>query len=799
MPDRRRHIHDLGVALPVFRAAFKPAPTHSLWNDSGRRTLDRLEEAMSSFRKNRITKPIFQWAKGAMPGLSATEQEALEAGEVWWDAELMSGNPDWEKLLAVRPPSLTPQEQAFLDGPCVTLCDMLDDWAINRIDGDLSPEVWRFMRENGFFGMIISRKYGGLGFSAFAHSEVVRRLSMVSIPAAVTVMVPNSLGPGELLHLFGTDDQKDYWLPRLADGRELPAFGLTSDDAGSDASAMVDSGIVCHGEWQGKQVLGIRLNWAKRYITLAPVCTLLGLAFKLHDPDGLLGDDPEPGITCALVPTDLAGVETGRRHIPAGTMFQNGPTTGKDVFVPLENIIGGPAQAGKGWMMLMSALAAGRGVSLPSLACAGTTLAAHSSGAYARVRHQFNLPIAQFGGIQEPLARLAANAYAVNAARHLTCAGLDEGRALSVISALMKYSATERMRSAIDDAMDVHAGKAVIDGPMNYLGANYRAVPVGITVEGANIVTRSLMVFGQGAIRAHPHLLDEIQALEQGQAQAGLDAFDTHFWRHVRHSIRTLGRSVGRAITGARFAPAPRMAQEAHDAPIYRELARWSAAYAITADMAFLTIGGGLKRMEMLSGRMADILSELYITSAVLKRWQDQGRQAEDFELVAYNAQRSFARISALLDETIANFPSRSAALLLRMITLPRSVARPPSDRQTERCAALVSTAGPARDRLCGDLGGPGQSAGIKALNDAFDKTNAAAPLRRKLRELDMSATQALEAGLLTQAQKDQLDELARATAKVVAVDDFSKEEFSALLPAAGQKTRTPKPPEAAE
>jgi len=754
---------------------------------------------MSSFRKNRITKPIFNWAKGAMPGLSATEQEALEAGEVWWDAELMSGNPDWEKLLAVRPSSLTPDEQAFLDGPCVTLCEMLDDWAINRIDGDLSPDVWRFMRENGFFGMIISRKYGGLGFSAFAHSEVVRRLSMVSIPAAVTVMVPNSLGPGELLHLFGTDEQKDYWLPRLADGRDLPAFGLTSDDAGSDASAMVDSGIVCHGEWQGKQVLGIRLNWAKRYITLAPVCTLLGLAFKLRDPDGLLGDDPEPGITCALVPTDLAGVETGRRHIPAGTMFQNGPTTGKDVFIPIENIIGGPAQAGKGWMMLMSALAAGRGVSLPSLACAGTTLAAHSSGAYARVRQQFNLPIAQFGGIQEPLARLAANAYAVNAARHLTCAGLDEGRALSVISALMKYTATERMRSSIDDAMDIHAGKAVIDGPMNYLAANYRAVPVGITVEGANIVTRSLMVFGQGAIRAHPHLLDEIQALEQGQAQAGLDAFDTHFWRHVRHSIRTLGRSVGRAITGARVAPAPRVAKEAHDAPIYRELARWSAAYAITADMAFLTIGGGLKRMEMLSGRMADILSELYITSAVLKRWHDQGRQAEDFELVAYNAQRSFARISALLDETIANFPSRSAALLLRMVTMPRSVARPPSDRHTERCAALISTAGPARDRLCGDLGGPGQSAGINALNDAFDKTNAAAPLRRKLRDLDMSAAQALDAGLLTQAQKDQLDELARATARVVAVDDFTKEELSALLPATAHTTQTPKHPEAAE
>ena len=754
---------------------------------------------MSSFRMQRITKPIFHWAKGAMPGLSQTEREALEAGEVWWDADLMSGKPDWKKLLAVRAPALDDAEKAFLDGPCVELCAMLDDWAINRTDGDLPPEVWNFMRQNKFFGMIISRDYGGLGFSAFAHSEVVRRLSMVAIPAAVTVMVPNSLGPGELLHLFGTKAQKDYWLPRLADGGELPAFGLTSNEAGSDASAMVDTGVVCRGQWQGKEVLGIRLNWSKRYITLAPLCTILGLAFKLQDPDGLLGDNPDPGITCALVPTDLPGVETGRRHIPSGTMFQNGPTTGKDVFIPVDNIIGGPEQAGKGWLMLMSALAAGRGVSLPSLACAGTTLAAHSSGAYARVREQFNLPIVKFGGIQEPLARLAANAYAVNAARHLTCAGLDEGRALSVISALMKYSATDRMRASIDDAMDIHAGKAVIDGPMNYLSANYRAVPIGITVEGANIVTRSLMVFGQGAIRAHPHLLDEILALENGQQDAGLADFDTHFWRHVGHSIRTVGRSFGRALTGARFAPAPPNAREARDAPLYRELARWSAAYAITADMAFLTIGGGLKRMEMLSGRMADILSELYITSAVLKHWQDQGRQAKDFDLVTYIARKSFARISALLDETIANFPARGAAFLLRIITRPRAVARPPSDALTARCAALISEPGPTRDRLGRDLTAPGQSAGISALNDAYEKTIGCDALRKRLRELDMTPAQALEAGLLTQREKAQLDELAQGVAKVVAVDDFSAKEFAAMLPTPEKTAPTPKKPEAAE
>ncbi|MGY6535008.1 MAG: acyl-CoA dehydrogenase [Pararhodobacter sp.] len=747
-----------------------------------------------SFRRNRITRPIFHWAKKAMPGLSQTEREALNAGEVWWDAELFSGNPDWAKLHAVAAPTLTPEERQFLDGPCLTLCTMLDDWAINHTDGDLPPAVWQFMREHRFFGMVIPKDHGGLGFSAFAHSEVIRRLSLVSLPAAVTVMVPNSLGPGELLHLFGTEDQKNHWLPRLADGRDLPAFGLTSDEAGSDAASMVDRGIVCRGEWQGNQVLGIRLNWSKRYITLAPVCTLLGLAFKLEDPDGLLGNDPAPGITCALVPTDLPGVDIGRRHIPAGTMFQNGPTTGTDVFIPVENIIGGPDYAGKGWMMLMSALAAGRGVSLPSLACAATTMAVHSSAAYARIREQFNLPIARFEGIQEPLARLAANAYAVESARFLTCAGLDEGRALAVISALMKYSATDYMRASIDDAMDIHAGKAVIDGPMNHLSPLYRAVPIGITVEGANIVTRSLMVFGQGAIRAHPHLLDEILALEEGQEDAALTAFDTHFWRHVGHSLRTAGRSLGRALTGAFLAPAPPGAGQA--APFYRELSRWSAAYALTADLAFLTVGGGLKRMEMLSGRMADILSELYITSAVLKRWHDAGQPREEFDLVAYIARRSFARISGLLDAVIANFPSRTAAVVLRALTLPRSVGRAPSDALARHCAALATEPGPVRDRLSADLTGPGQHPAIAALNDAYARTIATDALRKRLRDLALSPAAALDAGLLTPDEKAELDALAQAVGKVIAVDDFSTDEIARMYPGT---RRMPETKEAAE
>lgn len=741
---------------------------------------------MSTFRRDWITAPIFRWAKTAMPSLSKTEREALEAGEVWWEAELFSGNPDFARLLAVKAPVLSEAEQAFMDGPCRELCGMLDDWTINQRDGDLPEAVWDFMRRHRFFGMIIAKDYGGLGFSAFAHSEVVRRLSMVSLPAAVTVMVPNSLGPGELLHLFGTQAQKDHWLPRLADGRELPAFGLTSAEAGSDAASMTDRGVVCRGRWKGQDVLGIRLNWSKRYITLAPVCTLLGLAFKLEDPDGLLGEDPAPGITCALVPTDLPGVETGRRHIPAGTMFQNGPTTGTDVFIPLDHIIGGPDYAGRGWMMLMSALAAGRGVSLPSLACAATTMAAHTSGSYARVRSQFGLPIAAFEGIQEPLARLAARAYAVEAARHLTCAGLDEGRALAVISAVMKYKATETMRAAVDDAMDIHAGKAVIDGPMNYLSPMYRAVPVGITVEGANIVTRSLMVFGQGAIRAHPHLLDEILALEAGQKDEALTGFDRHFWRHVGHTLRTLGRSFGRAVTGARLVRAPRGSGMA--APFYRELARWSAAYALTADVAFLTIGGGLKRKEMLSGRMADILAELYFTSAVLKRWADEGQRDEDFDLVAYHARASFQRIGQSLDAVIANLPSRVAAGLLRFATWPGAAGRGPSDALTSRCAALISAPGPVRDRLGADLAGPGQHPGIVALNEAYGLSVATDDLRRRLRSLKMPAQAALEAGLLTPADKARLDDYERALARAIAVDAFAPDEIAELYPGAASQ-----------
>ncbi len=749
---------------------------------------------MTGIRARILTKPIHSWAKHVLPALSQTESEALNAGEVWWEAELFSGNPDWAKLHAIKTPKLSEEEQAFFDGPLQELCGMVDDWKINNVTGDLPPEVWSFMREHGFFGMIIPKKYGGLAFSAFAHSEIVRYISARSIAAAVTVMVPNSLGPGELLHQFGTQEQKDHWLPRLADGRELPAFGLTSAQAGSDAGAMIDEGVICKGQWQGESVLGIRLNWAKRYITLSPVCTVLGLAFKLRDPDGLLGDTEDIGITCALVPTDLDGVETGRRHIPSSTMFMNGPTTGKDVFIPLENIIGGPDYAGKGWMMLMSALAAGRGISLPSMGCAAIALSAHTTGAYARIRQQFNLPIGKFGGIQQRLGRLAADAYAMDAARHLTCAGLDEGRALSVISAIMKAHATLRMREAVNDAMDVHSGKAVIDGPSNYLLPLYRAVPIGITVEGANIVTRSLIIFGQGSIRAHPHMLENMLSLQDEDPDKSLERFDKSVWAHVGHTTKTIFRAFGRAVTGGRFAPAPDAGKAT---PIYRRLARWSAAYALTADVLFLTLGGALKREEMISGRMGDVLSEMYILSAALKRWEDEGRKDADLPVLRYAAEDAFNKIQSALDAVVTNMPARWAAWILRAITLPGVHQRKPDDSLVAECADLLYQPSETRDRITGNIADRGNRDGIQVLNECFAKVTEMAPVMKRLRDAETSAKEALKAGIISKAEMADIEEMTKLIDTVVAVDDFAPKDFAALLPA--PRTSGRKPREAAE
>jgi acyl-CoA dehydrogenase len=733
-----------------------------------------------SFRRDFISKPIFAFARGAMPAMSDTEREALEAGDVWWDADLFTGNPDWSKLLANAPATLTEEEKAFLNGPVDELCAMLDEWKINWEWRDLPPEAWAFIKRHKFFGMIIPKEFGGLGFSPYAHSEVVRKLSSRSLTAAVTVMVPNSLGPGELLMRFGTKEQQQKWLPRLAEGTDIPCFGLTSPEAGSDAASMVDTGIICKGNFEGREVIGLRLNWHKRYITLGPVATLLGLAFKAYDPDHLVGDQEDLGITVALIPTDLPGVEIGRRHLPAMQVFQNGPNWGRDVFIPMDYIIGGQERLGQGWKMLMTALAAGRGISLPSLSAAGAAYAARTTGAYARIREQFGISIGKFEGIEEPLARIAGTAYLLDAARRLTCAALNQGHHPAVISGIMKLHATERMRIAIDDAMDIHGGKAVIDGPQNYLGNLYRSVPVGITVEGANILTRNLIVFGQGAIRAHPFLLEEMNALGEADRAKGLDAFDQAFWKHLGHSFKTMFRAWGRSWSGGLFAPAPDAGEATR---FYRQLSRYSSAFALCADMALLTLGGALKRKEMLSARFGDILSELYLLSAALKRWQDEGRQREDIAALEWCMASGFKTIENRFAEILANLPNRFVAVILKFLIQPLGArVTGPSDRVVHQCAQLVLEPSAARDRLTSDLSAVDDDGGIARLEKAFLLVTAAEDISRQMRAARLHDWKdAVKKGVITQADGEKLQAAHEAVAKVIEVDDFAPEALSPI------------------
>lgn len=741
-----------------------------------------------SFRRNYVTRPIFRRAAAAMPAISQTEREAIEAGTVWWDGELFSGNPDWQALLAMPPARLSAPEQAFMDGPVRALCAMIDEWKIAWQDRDLPAEVWDFMRENRFFGMIIPEAYGGLGFSNAAHSEVVRTVSSASVVAGVTVMVPNSLGPGELLVHFGTEAQKDYWLPRLADGREIPCFALTSEEAGSDAAAMTDSGVVEHGEHDGRAVLGVRLNFAKRYITLGPVATVMGLAFRLYDPQNLLGGGEERGITVALLPTSTPGVTHGERHIPQFTHFQNGPLSGRDVFIPLDWILGGKERIGQGWKMLMTALAAGRGISLPSQSAASAAMCARAGGAYARVRRQFGRPIGEFEGIREHLADLAANAYLIDAARRLTVAALDQGHRPSVVSAIMKYHATERMRRSVEKAMDIHGGKTVIDGPRNPLGGIHRSVPIGITVEGANILTRNLMIFGQGAIRSHPFMLKEMEALADPDAERGLDAFDRSFWGHVGHALANIGRSFLRGWSGCAIAPAPGEADLPHH---WQRLSRYSSAFALAADFALLTLGGALKRREAISARLGDILSELYLLAAVLKRYEDEGRQKADRPIVDYIMVQGEERICAAFDGVLRNLPARWAALLVRLVAFPFGIAhRAPSDRLTGRVAETLLAPSAQRERLTPGLylGEGREDHPVKDLEEALRLVAEAASAEKRMREAKVGdAREARERGVITGEEFDTLARMREAAGRVVAVDAFAMEKVSA--PAARRRS----------
>jgi acyl-CoA dehydrogenase len=766
-------------ALVALVALATPAPAWLVATLAVAVAIYALFAIVTPLRRALVTAPIFGVYKKILPQVSQTEQEALDAGSIWWDADLFTGRPDWKKLLAYPQARLTAEEQAFIDGPVEALCAMLDEWDITHNRMDLPPEAWKFIRETGFLGIIIPKAYGGLGFSAFAHSEIVTKISTRSGTAAVTVMVPNSLGPAELLIHYGTKEQKDYYLPRLAGGLEIPCFALTSPEAGSDAGSIPDFGIVCHGVHEGREVLGIRLTWDKRYITLGPVSTLLGLAFKLHDPQRLLGGEEELGITLALIPSAHKGVNIGRRHYPLDCGFMNGPTTGKDVFVPLDWIIGGREQVGKGWRMLVECLAAGRSISLPSMSMAAGKIGSRATGAYARIRTQFKMPIGRFEGVEEPLARIGGNTYLMDATRRLTMAALDLGEKPSVISAICKYHMTERMRSILNDAMDVHGGKGICLGPNNYLGRAYQTIPIAITVEGANILTRSLIIFGQGAIRCHPFVLKEIQAA----AADDLEAFDRALWGHMSFTLSNAARALWLGITGGKGVAVPGTPQTRRYLQI---MTRFSSAFAFLSDISMFVIGGSLKRREKISARLGDILSLLYMASATVKRFHDEGCQEEDLPLLNWAMYDSFFKLQVAMDGVLSNFPNRLVAAWMRLVVFPKGLTLDaPTDRCGSQVASILLTPGAARDRLTAGAYVPASEDDvIGRLEHALLAVIAADPIEARIRKaakegrlaqrtLAQRREAALEQGIITREEHDHLLRTDRLRHDVIKVDDF--------------------------
>lgn len=739
-------------------------------------------------RRALISRPIFNTYKRILPQMSDTERVALEAGTVWWDGELFRGNPDWNKLLAYPVPKLKPEEQSFMDNEFEQACALVDDWQVTNELYDLPPQAWQFIKDKGFLGMIIPKKYGGLEFSAYAHSQIVTKLSTRCSALSVSVMVPNSLGPAELLLHYGTEAQKNHYLPRLAKGIEIPAFALTSPWAGSDAGSIPDVGIVCKGMWQGREVLGMRVTWDKRYITLGPVCTILGLAFHLYDPDGLLGSRKHLGITCALVPRDTPGAEIGRRHFPLNAMFMNGPTRGKDVFMPLDYVIGGPAMVGQGWRMLMECLAAGRSISLPSSNAGMAQLTARTVGAYARVRSQFKMAIGRFEGVEEPLTRIGAYTYMMNAVRTMTAGAIDLGEKPSVVSAIAKYHVTERARQVVNDGMDIVGGKGICLGPSNFIGRAYQQLPIGITVEGANILTRSMILFGQGAIRCHPYVLEEMKSAFNPDAEQGLRDFDKAFFGHL---VFTIGHAFGalrKGLTGSHFVSVP-----ANVAPetrrYYQQLTRFASAFAFLADISMLVLGGELKRREKLSARLGDILSMLYLCSATLKRYESEGRQQADAPLMHWAMWDAMYKAQMAFDGVIANFPVRWIARMLYRLVFP--LGHPydvPSDRIGHQVAKLLIEPSAARDRLTAESYLPKvESEAVGALELALAATIAAEPIEAKIRAAEKSgvlidnpdanvrdlAHAAFAAGIVTAADYAVLKRRNELRDMVIRVDDF--------------------------
>ena len=739
-------------------------------------------------RRALISRRVFGTYKRILPQMSDTEREALEAGTVWWDGELFRGNPDWNKLLAYPVPRLSAEEQSFMDHEVEHACSLVDDWQVTSDLYDLPPEAWQYIKDKGFLGLIIPKRYGGLEFSAYAHSQIVTKLSTRCSALSVSVMVPNSLGPAELLLHYGTEAQKNHYLPRLAKGIEIPAFALTSPWAGSDAGSIPDVGIVCKGLWQGKEVVGMRVTWDKRYITLGPVCTILGLAFHMYDPDGLLGSRKHIGITCALVPRDTPGADIGRRHLPLNAMFMNGPTRGKDVFMPLDYVIGGPAMVGQGWRMLMESLAAGRSISLPSSNTGMAQLTARTVGGYARVRSQFKMAIGRFEGVEEPLTRIGAYTYMMDAVRKMTAGAIDLGEKPSVVSAIAKYHVTELARKVVNDGMDIVGGKGICLGPSNFIGRAYQQLPIGITVEGANILTRSMILFGQGAIRCHPYVLKEMRSAYHPDAEQGLRDFDEAFFGHAAYTIKHGFGALAKGFTGSHFVAVPEnVAPETRR--YYQQLTRFSSAFAFLADISMLTLGGELKRREKLSARLGDILSMLYLCSATLKRYESEGRQQADAPLLHWAMWDTMYQAQMAFDGVIANFPVRWIGRMLYRIVFP--LGHPydvPSDRIGHQVAKLLIEPSASRDRLTAETYLPKVATeAVGAVELALLATIEAEPIEARIRAAEKSgvladnpeanvrdlAHAAFAAGIVTAAEYAVLKRRNELRDIVIRVDDF--------------------------
>jgi acyl-CoA dehydrogenase len=746
-----------------------------------------------SLRKALISRPFLKTYLRMLPTMSATEREALEAGSVWWDGELFTGKPDWSKLLGTRPAQLSAEEQAFLDGPVETLCGMVDDFDVTHRRADLSPEAWEYIKQNRFFAMIIPKQYGGLELGRYAQSSVLIKLCSRSIVLGTTVAVPNSLGPGELLVHYGTEEQKNHYLPRLARGEEVPCFGLTSPVAGSDATSITDTGIVCRGMHDGREVIGIRLNFNKRYITLAPVATVIGLAFRLFDPEHLIGSTEDIGITCALIPRSTPGVRIGRRHFPLNIPFQNGPIQGEDVFVPVDSIIGGVPMAGKGWRMLVEQLSVGRCISLPASATGGAMTAAWTTGAYARIRKQFGLSVGKFEGVEQVLARIMGTTYIMDATRSVTTGAIDGGEKPAVPAAILKMHITEMGRVIAADAMDVHGGKGVMLGPRNYLARGWQASPIGITVEGANILTRNLIIFGQGAIRCHPFVLKEMQAARNPNGARSVDDFDRALFGHIGFTISNAVRSLVMAITFARFEGAPGSGVIKR---YYQHIERFSASFAFATDVAMLSLGGYLKKKESLSARLGDVLSYLYMASMVLKHYHDNGSPKEDQPLVEWACRELLYRAQEQLHGFLRNFPNRPLAWMMRVLVFPRGRTYfAPSDALSAQVATLSMEPGPSRDRVSRHAfrsnvaGNP-----LAALHEALLLAVRVEPIDRRLRvegvktgrirALDMPGQirEGRQLGILSDEEAALLLDYDQRIMHIINVDDFAAAE----LPAGG-------------